>query len=286
MPSRRKPMASPNPAAARVRAAELAADLALRLAGEAIAALAQVNVVSAPLKGIMLLARWPELRGHRDLADVDLLVMPEDFSRAEESLGTLGFEPTSRTNRGTTLVRDDWPLSIDLHHRLFGPHLFDMPTTALMGRAERDETSFAAPVMRLADMDFLGHVIGHAVKSRVSPDEDSVFDDVAWLLGELPIDPEACAAHMQALRMRRAAGYVLGAAASKGQPLAPAIVRHLKLDVADRAAIVAASALPRAYWNPHLLNECIPRGARSLSAQLRQDLSWRARRWMAPAARA
>ena len=94
-----------------------------------------------------------------------------------------------------------------------------------MRRAERDETSFAVPVMRLADVDLLAHIVGHAVKSRLHPDDDFVFGDVAWLLRKLPIDPEACAAHMESLQMRRAAGYVFGAAASKGEAVAREIVR-------------------------------------------------------------
>ncbi len=260
------------------RAARLAADLALRLADEAILGFAHARIVCAPLKGVLFLTRWPELRGHRDLADVDLLVTREDFGRAERSLRELGFEPTSRTNRGATFVRDDWPLSIDLHHRLFGPSLFEMPTSVLMGRAERDETSLVAPVMRLADLDFLAHVVGHAVKSRLRPDDDFVLGDVAWLLRKLSIDPARCAAHMESLQMRRAAGYVFGAASSKGDPVAAEIVRHLDLDAQDRMAIRAANASPRRYWIPHLLNGSVWRGVRSLSAQLRQDLGRHARR--------
>lgn len=276
----RTPRALAEPSMTEDRAAWLAADLALRLADEAIVGLAQAGIVCAPLKGVLLLARWSELRGHRDLADVDLLVTREDFARAERRLRELGFDPTSRTNRGVTLARDDWPLSIDLHHRLFGPRLFEMPTTGLIARAERDETSFAAPVMRLADMDFLAHVVGHAVKSRLRPDDEFVLGDVAWLLRKLPIDPETCAAHIESLQMRRAAGYVFGAAASKGEPVAREILRHLHLDARDRAAIRAANAFPHRYWTPHLLNGSVGRGARSLSVQLRQDLGRRARRWL------
>ncbi len=263
-----------------VRAYELAADLAGRLANDALTALAGVRIVPAPLKGVMLLARWPELRGHRDLADIDLLVSPDDFLSAEESLRMIGFEPTSRTNRGATFVRDNWPLSIDLHHRLFGPRLFDMQTSALLGRAELDDTLFAAPVMRLDDMDLFAHVVGHAVKSRRCASEAVVFDDIAWLLGALAVDAEQYAAHIRASQMHRAAGYVLGAAASRGELLAQKIVQSLDLDAHDRAAIKAASACPSAYWTPHLLNGRVALGARSFSAQVREDLGWRVRKWL------
>ncbi|MGB5810586.1 MAG: nucleotidyltransferase family protein [Polyangiales bacterium] len=258
-------------------ACSLAADLAVRLADEAIVALEHVGITVAPVKGVMLLARWPALRGRRDLADVDLLVACEDFGRAMRALGTLGFEPTSHTNRGATLVRDDWPLSIDLHHRLFGPHLFDLSTRAVLGRAELDDALFAAPVLRVDDMDALAHVVGHAVKSRLRPDDPVVLDDVDWLLGALAFDARGLAAHLNALRLRRAAGYVLGASASRGYVGAGEVVEYLGLDARDHAAIRAAGAWPGAYWTPHLLNGSLSRGALSLSAQLRQDLGRRVR---------
>lgn len=269
----------PGAPASEVRAREFAADLALRLAGEALEVLGDSGITAAPLKGVVLLRRWPELRGHRDLADVDLLVEPERFRGAVGALGGLGFQPTSFTFRGATLARKDWPLSIDLHHRLFGPHLFNMPTVEVMGRAERDDEFFAGLSMRVCDEDLFAHVLGHAVKSRMRLDDTHAVDDVRWLLRALPVRPEAHAHHLRRLGMHRAAGCVLAAPAYEQQPLAREIVDRLALTVEDRAAIRMARARTTAYWAPHLLNSRPMEGVRSFSAQVREDLGWRMRRW-------
>lgn len=269
----------------RDRAAELVADFARRLTHEALVALRRAGIAAAPLKGVLLLARWPELRGLRDLIDVDLLVSPDDFAAAEQSLRALGFTPTSTTHHGATLEKRGWPLSIDLHHRLFGPHLFNLPTPALLARAGRDETLFEAPILRLDDMDLFAHIIGHAVKSRFSASYEPVVNDVRWLLANLSVDPRAYASHLRKSGMHRAAGYVLGAKATREEPLAQAIVASLELDASDRIAIAIAGAWPSAYWTPHSLNGRLTNGAWSLGAQLREDLGWRARRWLSSAER-
>ena len=269
----------PGAPASVVRAREFAADLALRLAAEALEALSDRGIAAAPLKGAVLLRRWPELRGHRDLADVDLLVEPERFPSAVDALRGLGFQPTSYTFRGATLARKDWPLSIDLHHRLFGPHLFDMPTLDVMRRAQRDDEFFAGLSMRVCDEDLFAHVVGHAVKSRMRLDDPHAVDDIRWLLGVLPIRPEAYAQHLRRLGMRRAAGCVLAAPAYSRQPLASEIVDRLALTADDRAAIRMARVRPTAYWTPHLLNSRPTEGIRSFRAQVREDLGWRMRRW-------
>ena len=273
-------------ASQRDRGAELVADLARRLTDDAVVVLGRAGIMAAPLKGVLLLARWPELRGLRNLVDVDLLVSPDDFVTAEQSLRALGFTPTSTTHHGATLENKDWPLSLDLHHRLFGPRLFDLPTPALLARAERDETLFEAPILRLNDMDLFAHVIGHAVKSRFSASYEPVGHDVRWLLANLSVDPRAYASHLRKCRMHRAAGYVLGAKATRDQPRARAVAAGLELDASDRAAIAIAAAWPSAYWAPHLLNGRLTNGVRSLGGQLREDLGWRARRWLSRAERA
>ena len=260
------------------RGCELAASLARRLTHEALAGLARAEIVVAPLKGILLLARWPELTGLRDLADVDLLVAPHDFQAATSALQKLGFEPTSRTFHGATFVREDWPLSIDLHHHAFGPHLFDLSTKGLLERATYDNRLFDSPVLRLSNVDMFAHILGHAVKSRSRIDDEAVSGDIAWLLDALATQPEVYAAHLRHTGMRRAAGYLLGADAFRSSPVAGEILLRLGLSVVDRAAIRVACTSPTAYWIPHLLNDGTTKGLRSFSAQAREDLSWRASR--------
>ena len=55
-------------------ATALVGELALSLANQVIAACAEQGIVLMPLKGVLLLGRWPSLRGRRDLVDIDLLV--------------------------------------------------------------------------------------------------------------------------------------------------------------------------------------------------------------------
>ena len=52
----------------------LLGELALRLANQVLEASAERGIVLMPLKGALLLGRWPALRGRRDLVDIDLLV--------------------------------------------------------------------------------------------------------------------------------------------------------------------------------------------------------------------
>lgn len=256
----------------------LAADLARRLTDDALRVLADHGILAAPLKGVLLLARWPELRGRRDLADVDLLVTRETFTQCERLLSKLGFAATSRTNRGATLATDAWPLTLDLHHDLFSPHLFDMPTHRVLGRAERDDQLFDLPVLRLDDRDLFAHVIGHAVKSRFSPNAPHVVEDLSWLLAALDIDASRYASHLRDARMRRAAGYLLGTPPIATLATAPQILAELRLGPVDKAAIRTARVSPGAYWTPHVLNGSANRGLRSFAAQLGASMSRRARR--------
>jgi hypothetical protein len=262
-----------------VRAVELAADLAQRLAHDALDALASRGITAAPLKGVLLLRLWPELRGRRDLSDVDLLVSPGEFTTSVDALCTLGFEVTSQTTRGATLASDKWPLSLDLHHRLFPPFLFRFPTAALLQRAERNELLFDRPILRLDDRDLFAHVLGHAVKSRVPADAEHVVDDVEWLLRALDVEPRRYATHLRRAGMRRAAAYVLGSHACRALPRAAELVEQLHLSAPDRATIRLARAQPMAYFTPHLLNESFVRGAASFAAQVPEALHWRVRRW-------
>ncbi|TNF61603.1 MAG: hypothetical protein EP303_05375 [Deltaproteobacteria bacterium] len=141
-------------------------DLALRLANRVIEACAERGIVLMPLKGALFLARWPALRGQRDLVDIDLLVRSPNFEAVSIVLRSLGFEATVRSSASGTFVSGAWPLSIDLHHRLFPHGLFGASTEGIFSRAALDASLFAAPVARMADEDVFAHLIGHFVKGR------------------------------------------------------------------------------------------------------------------------
>jgi hypothetical protein len=228
-----------------------------------------------PLKGALLLARWPALRGRRDLVDIDILVRGSDIEATTSVLHALGFDATVDSSAGRTFVSDFWPLSIDMHHHLFPHGLFCMSTDDVFSRAAIDVSLFAAPVARMSDQDLLAHLIGHFVKGRGTFRQDTSLDDIRWLLSENLYrleDAEALGAHFRALGLQRATGYVLGHASFRDDPIARAANRALELSRWDRMAIAMArldtrtnAGSPR-WWTPHLLDRSSAAGSRSLVA--------------------
>ena len=114
----------------------LVGEMALRLANQVFEACAERGIVVMPLKGVLLLARWPALRGRRDLVDIDLLVRSSDVGALTLALHALGFEATVSSSAGSTFASDSWPLSIDVHEHLFPHGLFRMSTDGVFSRAE------------------------------------------------------------------------------------------------------------------------------------------------------
>lgn len=250
-------------------------DLALRLANRVIEACAERGIVLMPLKGALFLARWPALRGQRDLVDIDLLVRSPNFEAVSIVLRSLGFEATVRSSASGTFVSGAWPLSIDLHHRLFPHGLFGASTEGIFSRAALDASLFAAPVARMADEDVFAHLIGHFVKGRGTFAHDRSLDDIRWLLARGVYrleDAGALGAHLRELGLQRAAAYVLGHEPLRDEPVARAVLQSLGLSQVDRMAVAVASLgtsltgdTPR-WWTPHLLDQSLAAGSRSLIA--------------------
>ena len=253
----------------------LVGELALRLANQVFAACAERGIVLMPLKGALLLGRWPALRGRRDLVDIDLLVRSSDVEAVTLALQALGFEATVGSTAGRTFASDSWPLSIDMHHHLFPHGLFRMFTDGVFSRAEIDASLFAAPVARMSDEDLFAHLVGHFVKGRGIFRQDTSLEDIRWLLKESLYrleDADTLGNHLRALGLQRAAGYVLGHASFRDEPFARAVVRSLELSRRDRMAIAVArldtsanAGSPR-WWTPHLLDRSFVAGSRSLFA--------------------
>jgi hypothetical protein len=248
-------------------------ELALKLANQVIEAGAARGIVFMPLKGVLLLARWPALRGRRAVVDIDLLVRSSDEAVAVRVLRELGFEATVGSSAGVAFVNEAWPLSIDMHRELFPHGLFRASADGLFTRAELDASLFSAPVARMSNEDLVAHLIGHFVKGRGMFAEDKSLDDLRWLLRHDVIRLEDAArlgGHLRALGLQRAAGYVLGDASFRGEPIARATIRALELCLADRAAIAGARLdtrwnrdTPR-WWTPHLLDRSLVAGSGSL----------------------
>jgi len=267
------------------RPVALAGELAIVLANRVIQACAERGVLLMPLKGVLLLAQWPALRGRRHLVDVDFLVRQDDVRTTSMALRELGFEATVHSSAGSTYASDAWPLAVDLHEHLFPHGLFSMPTDEVFSRADLDASLFAAPVARMSDPDLLAHLLGHFVKGRGVFREDTSLDDLRWLLDEGVVraeNVEALGAHLHALGLHRAAGFVLGHDSFKADSTAAALVRTSSFSRADRAAIAFArwrtirnQGEPR-WWTPHLLNRSFDAGARSLVAHAAEATGRRA----------
>jgi len=253
----------------------LVGELALRLANQVFEACAERGIVLMPLKGVLLLARWPALRGRRDLVDIDLLVRSSDLEALTLVLHGLGFEATVSSTAGSTFASDSWPLSIDVHQHLFPHGLFRMSTAGVFSRAAIDASLFSAPAARMSDEDVFAHLIGHFVKGRGIFLRDTSLDDIRWLLREgvyRPEDADALGRHFRTLGLHRAAGYVLGHESFRDEPVARAVLRSLELSRWDRMAIAVArldtsanAGSPR-WWTPHLLDRSFVAGSRSLVA--------------------
>jgi hypothetical protein len=271
--------------------AALVGEVALKLANQVFEACAECGVVLMPLKGVLLLARWPALRGARDLVDIDLLARGSDFETVTLALRGLGFDATLRSSAGSTFVSDAWPLSIDLHHHLFPHGMFRMSSDGVFSRAALDASLFAAPVARMCDEDLFAHLIGHFVKGRDPFGQSTSLDDIRWLLSRGVFsfeDAETFGAHLRELGLQRAAGYVLGHESLRDDPIASAAVRSLELSLVDRMAVAAARLGTRVnggsplWWTPHLLDRSLIAGVRSLlihaeeaRCRLMARLTWR-----------
>ncbi|MGB5704213.1 MAG: nucleotidyltransferase family protein [Polyangiales bacterium] len=254
-------------------ATALVGELALRLGNQVIAACAERGIVLMPLKGLLLLGRWPSLRGRRDLVDIDLLIRAPDTEAVGGVLRALGFEETVRTSAGGTFSSEAWPLSIDVHRKLFPHGMFRVSTDGVFSRAALDESLFVAPVARMSDEDIFAHLIGHFVKGRGAFPDDKSLDDLRWMLKQGCFrleDAEPLGAHLRALGLQRAAGYVLAHESFRDEPVASAVVRSLWLSRLDRMTIAAAAlgtgADSSRWWTPHLLDRSLRAGSRSLFA--------------------
>lgn len=251
----------------------LVGELALRLGNQLIVACAEHGVVLMPLKGLLLLGMWPSLRGRRDLVDIDLLVRSRDIQAVGGALRTLGFEETVHSSAGVTFVSDAWPLSIDIHLRLFPHGLFHASPDGIFARAELDDSLFAAPVARMSEGDLFAHLIGHFVKGRGAFVRDKSLDDIRWLLKQGCFrleDADRLGSHFRELGLQRAAGYVLGHASFRDEPIARAVLRSLQPSLVDRMTIAVARLGTGAkggslrWWAPHLLDRSVAAGSRSL----------------------
>ncbi len=163
-------------------------------AAEVVTELEKEGIRTLLLKGLALEHSVYGSRGLRQMSDADLLVAPEDALRAQDILIKAGF--ISRPMKSSLYrhiildLGNHLPelhrrgISVDLHHRLFGPE-----GRAIVRRAlEKPETisvagrTYYVLPPGIALLGLVNHIFKHEVKGRVS---------VKALHGHLPFPEKA-----------------------------------------------------------------------------------------------
>jgi hypothetical protein len=248
--------------------------LAIETVRKVASTLGPLRIDVLPLKGAVLVADVFGIGGPRVVADVDLLLADDAFDRGVDVLLGLGYAPVveSRGRSSVTLMPPEGGLMVDLHREPLIHGLFRLPSRDLFGRGHRDSTLFGAEVIVPAPLDLYAHLVGHFAKGRLDARDAMHLRDFGAVGARYGLSPTACARHLAACGMARAARYVLSLAAEVvGDP--HALATHGALPT-DRLAAPLARASRAVFaggpaWAQvlavHALAESLPRGARSFA---------------------
>jgi hypothetical protein len=244
------------------------------MVAEAAAALQAAGVDCAPIKGALLTTILPGFR--RPFSDVDLLVPARHGEAAIAALHRLGYVTGSVQPFATSLTHPDRPLPLDLHSACFATGLFRLDAAGVLTRARRDAVSFGTPVLVMHPADAYALCIGSFAKDRADGRQAARLGDLALIARTFPLAPTRLAAHLSHHGLARAADYVLGLAAERGDAFARRVRAALPPSRVGRLASHVARTLirslpprtPLSAPAAHLLNATLPRGAWSLSAHL------------------
>ncbi len=171
--------------------------------------LGDARIPVLPLKGIWLQAFAYAAHEPRTITDVDVLVPEDAFDSAIRALERAGFRRRSSNVSETSLSHPEFGLPLDLHRRLFTRGAFRMSTADVMARSTRDGAVFGVELNLPDPRDVFAHLIGHFVKSRTRLDDHERTRDFVAMADRCALDPEACARHLHAVGLARAARYVL-----------------------------------------------------------------------------
>lgn len=205
--------------------------------------LAREGIPVMPLKGALLAETVYGGGLVRAFTDVDVLVPEGDFERAVRALEQASFVVAERAmpaDASCVVCPPGLGVTLDLHRRLFGRALFDLPTWAVFARGTRDRALFGAEVVLPDPRDQLAHAIGHYVKSRPTPDAETLALDLALVAEVHGVRPESLAEHLVSHGLGRAARLALPIAA-EARPdrgaFARAVLERLPRDpLGDRLA--------------------------------------------------
>lgn len=230
-----------------------------------------------PLKGVLLGATVYPSALARDMQDVDVLVPPERFAEALECLSSVGYEVIADLADTATTLSSPYPLTVDLHQRLFPPGLFALDTAGVFSRARPDDRLFGIRMLLPDPYDLYAHLVGHFAKSRMDERCTRPIGDFARVARFHELDPARCARHLDRHGLSRAARYALPyAVAHDDDPFARDVLEELPCDPLGACFARLAQALVRrlplgataALVSPHLVNSSTPAAARSLAQHL------------------
>jgi hypothetical protein len=253
----------------------------------AVAVLGAHGVVPAVLKGVLVSAlaeRWAA--PPRRMNDVDILVAPRERTRAEHALIGAGLVEIARTRTATTLRDHDLRIDLDVHAHLVEPELYRFDTDDLLRRSTLDRALFGAEVRVLDPHDTYAHLVAHFARGRGNACDARRLGDLATVSRAYALGAAPVAAVLTGHGLARAARYALGLAARRGDRFAGEVVRALPPDPLGHLIVRGAESWLERFpgasvWAapvPHLLNEDLPAGVRSLTMHALAGARSRARR--------
>jgi len=251
-------------AATSLAASALVADVAGKLAGSGISVM--------PVKGALLQHWLYDDPTERPLTDVDLLVLRHDLERAVDLLESEGYRSLARPGFGPVVLQSPFVLALDLHPSLFDAARYRMRTEDLFARSTGDTHLYGVRVQLPSPLDVYAHLIGKFGSDHLDSRATGRLDEIARMAGRIGESPETVAQHLVRCGMRRVSRYVLPLVyQATSEPFAAQVHTSLPFDPIGRCIATIASwslqdapALSRAgALVAHLLNDSLPRGARS-----------------------
>jgi hypothetical protein len=254
----------------------LVEDVARRLAGAGISVM--------PVKGALLQHWLYDDPTERPLTDVDLLVLPQDLERVVTRLESAGYRSLQRASVGAVVLRTPFGLALDLHPSLFDAARYRLRTAELFARSSEDSRLYSARVRLPSPLDAYAHLIGKFGSDHLDGRATGRLDEIARMASLIDAPAETVAQHLVDCGMRRVSRYVLPLVhQTMDEPFAAQVHSCLPFDpIGACIAALASSALPRApavsrrgALVAHLLNDSLPRAARSGARALRQKIRQR-----------
>ena len=256
--------------AARRRAATGLA--ATQLVGDVARRLAEAGIPVMPVKGALHQHWLYDDPAERPLSDVDLLVRPEHLARAVERLETGGYRQAAGSGVGAVVMQTPLGLALDLHPRLFDRARYRLPTRDVFARSSEDHTVYGPSVRLPSPLDAYAHLIGKFGSDHLNARSTARLDEIARMARRLDAPPETVARHLVRCGMRRVSRYVLPLVhQATGDTFALRVADGLPFDPIGRGIVTVANpvlAMTSSHsligaLTAHLLNESLPRGARS-----------------------